>query len=53
MSPDLLTARDGTDLLTQEGVYAIVPHKKNDHKIVYTRESAPKDLVTDPKRRKK
>lgn len=53
ISPELLTARDGTDLLSQEGVYAVVPHKKNDHKIVYTRENAPNNLLDDPKKRKK
>jgi hypothetical protein len=49
----MLTARDGTDLLSENGIYAIVPHKKNDHKIVYMRHDAPKDLLPDPKNRKK
>lgn len=53
MNPELLTARDGIDLRSQEGVYAVVPHRKNDHKLVYMRKDAPKDLIVDPKGRRK
>jgi len=48
-----LLAQDGTELAKMEGVYAIVPHAKGDHKIVYLNDLAPADLQDDPKQRTK
>lgn len=46
-------ALDGTDLTTLPDIYAIVPHTKWDHKIVYLKKNAPNSLLDDEKWRKK
>lgn len=46
-----LTAKDGTDLLSLPNIYAVVPHVKGDHKLVFFRKNAPKGLVDDPRKR--
>ncbi len=46
-----LIAQDGTDLLHLPGIYAVVPHAKGDHKLIYLTPDAPIDLVEDPKHR--
>jgi hypothetical protein len=48
-----LVAMDGTDLQTLPGVYAVVPHAKGDHKLVYLRQHAPVDMWEDDKGRVK
>lgn len=50
-SPQKLVAQDGTDLLTLSGLYAIVPHAKGDHKLVYLIQDAPQGLLDDPRKR--
>lgn len=42
---------DGTDLLSLPNLYALVPHSKGDHKLVYTTATAPEGLLDDPKKR--
>ena len=48
-----LEAMDGTDLTKLPDIYAIVPHHKWDHKIVYTKENMPDNLWNDLKHRSK
>lgn len=48
-----LIAQDGTSLRSLPGLYAIVPHAKGDHKLVYLSSEAPADLQPDPKERVK
>ena len=47
-----LTTSDGVDLRTLPDVYAVVPHVKGDHKLVYFHEQAPQGLEDDIKGRK-
>lgn len=51
--PAQLLAMDGTDLSKLPGAYAVVPHQKGDHKVVFLRSQAPADLLNDPKNRTK
>lgn len=57
--PDAQTAEEwlfttnGTDLLKLPGVYAIVPHAKWDHKVVYDAAHVPEGLRPDPAGREK
>lgn len=37
-----LEAEDGTDLTKLPNIYAVVPHTKGDHKLIYTYDKAPK-----------
>lgn len=37
-----LEAEDGTDLTKLANIYAVVPHTKGDHKLIYTYDKAPK-----------
>jgi len=46
-------AQDGTDLTTLPDLYAVVPHSKWEHKLVYLREDAPSTLLDDEKWRTK
>ena len=46
-------AQDGTVLSEIPNIYAVVPHSKGDHKLVYLREDVPKDLLDDEKQRTK
>jgi len=46
-------AQDGTDLTTLPDLYAVVPHNKGDHKLVYLRKDMPSTLLDDEKWRTK
>lgn len=46
-------AQDGTDLTTLPDLYAVVPHNKWEHKLVYLKEDAPNTLLDDEKWRTK
>lgn len=47
---DLLAA-DWTNLLTVPGIFAVVPHAKWDHKLVFKKDQIPTWLLDDPKNR--
>jgi len=47
----VLEAKDGTLLTDIPNLYAIVPHVKWDHKIVFFKDQAPEWLLDDPKQR--
>ncbi len=47
----VLTTKDGVDLRTLPNIYAVVPHVKGDHKLVYFHTQAPEGLKDDPKGR--
>lgn len=49
-SNDLLAA-DETNLLTVPGIFAVVPHAKGDHKLVFKKDQMPEWLLDDPKNR--
>ena len=46
-------AQDGTILADMPDIYAVVPHKKGDHKVVYLRTQASTNLKNDDKKRTK
>ena len=45
--------QDGLDIRSLENIYAIVPNKKGDHKLVWKKDTAPEDLWEDDKWRNK
>lgn len=49
--PQQLQAMDGSDLTKLPNAYAVVPHQKGDHKVVFLRGNAPQDILPDPKNR--
>ncbi len=46
-----LVAADWTNLLTVPGIFAVVPHAKWDHKLVFKKDQIPEWLLDDPKNR--
>jgi hypothetical protein len=46
-----LLAADWTNLLTVPGIFAVVPHAKWDHKLVFKKDQIPEWLLDDPKNR--
>jgi len=52
-STETLNAKDWTDLQSLPGVFAVVPHKKGDHKLVFMRDDVDESFIVDPKNRKK
>jgi hypothetical protein len=50
---DGIYSADGVNLRQVPGVYAVVPHAKGDHKLVFDVAHAPADLRPDPANREK
>ena len=48
-----LVSKDGSELEKLPGLYAIVPHAKGDHKLIFLKKDAPKDLLKDKRERTK
>lgn len=48
-----LLSKDWIDLLSVENAYAVVPHAKWDHKLVFIKGKEPQNLLPDPRKREK